>query len=139
MLAGDKNMLEVNNLFNQIERGSYLKTFQPDNKNIEALADTWNNYLKTLHEAIAESNTAKQVAQRDYEKVQALAIAWEKQMQVALTNSSEKEVHQALAHKQIYTARARQLKTLVERHIIHISTLKTQLAYWENQPYSQVS
>ncbi len=126
-------MLEVNNLFNQVEPLSYLKIAQPENKNVEALADTWNHYLKTLREAIAESNTAKQTAQRDYEKVQALAIAWEKKMQIALSNSSEDGVHQALANKQIYTARARQLKTLVERHTIHIDTLKTQLAFWENQ------
>ncbi len=126
-------MLEVNNLFNQVEPLSYLKIAQPENKNVEALADTWSHYLKTLREAIAESNTAKQTAQRDYEKVQALAIAWEKKMQIALSNSSEDRVHQALANKQIYTARARQLKTLVERHTIHIDTLKTQLAFWENQ------
>ncbi len=132
-------MLEVNYLFNQVEPRSYLKIAQPDNKKIEVLADTWSHYLKTLHEAIAESNTARQLAQRDYEKAETLAIAWEKQMQIALSNFSEAQVCQALAHKQLYTARARQLKTLVERHIIHISTLKTQLAYWENQPYSQVS
>jgi phage shock protein A len=136
MLTGNKNMLEVNNFFNQIESSLYLKIAQPDNKNIETLADTWSHYLKTLREAIAESNTAKQIAQKDYKQAQALAIAWEQQMQIALSNSSEAQVHQALAHKQLYTARARQLQTLVERHIIHISTLKNQLSYWENQPYS---
>ncbi|MBN3883093.1 MAG: hypothetical protein V7K64_07180 [Nostoc sp.] len=126
-------MVEANYLFTQFEPRSDLKTSQPDDKNAEALVDTWSHYLKTLHEAIAESNTAKQIAQKDYEKVQALAIAWEQKMQIALSNSSEDRVRQALAYKQIYTARARQLKTLVERHTIHINTLQTQLAFWENQ------
>ncbi|MEH1965707.1 hypothetical protein [Nostoc sp.] len=126
-------MVELNYLFTQFEPRSDLENAQPDDKNVEALADTWSHYLKTLHEAIAELNTAKQMAQRDYEKVQALAIACEKQMQIALSNSNEEQVRQALAYKQIYTARARQLKTLMERHVIHISTLKSQLAFWGNQ------
>ncbi|MBN4006697.1 hypothetical protein [Nostoc sp. LPT] len=56
-----------------------------------------------------------------------------KKIQIALSNSSEERVDRALANQKIYTAKARQLKTLVERHTMHISTLETQLAFWENQ------
>lgn len=128
-----KNMVELNQLFTQIKSPSYPKTSQQDNKNSEPLADTWGNYLQSLQEAIAESNTAKEIIQKDYDRVQALAIAWEKEMQIALKNSCKERVRQALAYKQNCTARARELKTLVERHIIHVSTLETRLTYWQNQ------
>ncbi|MDF5710710.1 MAG: hypothetical protein PUP90_24335 [Nostoc sp. S4] len=126
-------MVELNHLFTQVKLHSDPKNQQADDKNVEPLADTWNNYFQSLQEAIAESNTAKQIVQQDYDRLQALAIAWEKQIQIASRNSCEDKVRQALAYKQNCTARARELKTSLERHVIHISTLQTRLAYWQNQ------
>ncbi|MBW4676191.1 MAG: hypothetical protein KME52_19880 [Desmonostoc geniculatum HA4340-LM1] len=122
-------MVELNHLFTQIQSPSYSENGQ----NAEPLADTWSDYIQTLHQAIAESNTAKQILQKDYDRVQALAIAWEKEIQIASKNSREDRVRQALAYKQNCTARARELKTLVERHVIHVNILQTRLAYWQNQ------
>ncbi|MBD2517698.1 hypothetical protein H6G93_22505 [Nostoc sp. FACHB-973] len=124
-----KNMVELNHFFTQIQSPSYSKNDQ----NAEPLADTWSDYIQTLHQAIAESNTTKQILQKDYNRVQALAIAWEKEVEIALKNSREDRVRQALVYKQNCTARAQELKTLVERHTIHVSILQTRLAYWQNQ------
>ncbi|WP_138498070.1 PspA/IM30 family protein [Nostoc sp. PA-18-2419] len=126
-------MVELNHFFTQVKSHSYPQNQQPDDKNVKPLADTWNCYLQSLQEAIAESNTAKQIVEKDYDRLQALAIAWEKQIEIASINSSEDKVRQALVYKQNCTTRARELKTLLERHLIHISTLQTRLAYWQNQ------
>ncbi len=128
-----KNMVELTHSFTQIKSGLYYQNSRENSKKAEPLADTWNYYLQSLHQAIAESNTAKEMIQKDYDRVQALAVAWEKEIQIALKNSCEDRIRQALACKQNYTARARELKTLVERHIIHLSILQTRLAYWQNQ------
>ncbi|MBD2413848.1 hypothetical protein FACHB389_29970 [Nostoc calcicola FACHB-389] len=122
-------MVELNHLFTQIKSPSYSE----NDHNAEPLADTWSHYLQTLHEAIAESDTAKQILQKDYARVQALAIAWEKEIQIASKNSREDRVRQALTYKQSCITKARELKTLVERHVIHVSILQTRLAYWQNQ------
>jgi len=126
-------MVELSHSFTQIKSGLYYQNSREHSKKAEPLADTWNYYLQSLHQAIAESNTAKEMIQKDYDRVQALAVAWEKEIQIALKNSCEDRIRQALACKQNYTARARELKTLVERHIIHLSILQTRLAYWQNQ------
>ncbi|MFN6499203.1 MAG: PspA/IM30 family protein [Nostoc sp. DedQUE01] len=126
-------MVELNHSFTQSKSAFSSPNSQPATKNTEALADTWNYYLQSLHEAIAESNTAKEIIQKDCDRLKALAIAWEKEIQIALKNSREDRVRQALAYKQNCTARARELKTLLERHVIHVSTLQTRLAYWQNQ------
>ncbi|MBC1237782.1 hypothetical protein [Nostoc sp. 2RC] len=126
-------MVELSHSFTQIKSGLYYQNSRENSKKAEQLADTWNYYLQSLHQAIAESNTAKEMTQKDYDRVQALAVAWEKEIQIALKNSCEHRIRQALACKQNYTARARELKTLVERHIIHLSILQTRLAYWQNQ------
>ncbi|MBD2615280.1 MAG: hypothetical protein RMY62_007405 [Nostoc sp. ZfuVER08] len=126
-------MVELSHSFTQIKSGLYYQNSRENSKKAEQLTDTWNYYLQSLHQAIAESNTAKEMTQKDYDRVQALAVAWEKEIQIALKNSCEDRIRQALACKQNYTARARELKTIVERHIIHLSILQTRLAYWQNQ------
>ncbi|RCJ15349.1 hypothetical protein A6S26_08530 [Nostoc sp. ATCC 43529] len=126
-------MVRLSNSFTHIKPTLYSQNSQPDSKNAQPLADTWNHYLQSLHEAIAESNTAKEIIQKDYDRLQALAIAWEKEIQIALKNSREDRVRQALAYKQNCTARARELKNLIERYVIHTSILQTRLVYWENQ------
>lgn len=132
-IDGGKNMVELSHSFTQIKSGLYYQNSRENSKKAEQLTDTWNYYLQSLHQAIAESNTAKEMTQKDYDRVQALAVAWEKEIQIALKNSCEDRIRQALACKQNYTARARELKTIVERHIIHLSILQTRLAYWQNQ------
>lgn len=128
-----KNMVNLSHSFTQIKSNLYYQNSQTDSKNAEPIADTWNHYFQSLQEAIAESNTAKEIIQKDYDRLQALAIAWEKEIQIALKNSREDRVRQALIYKQNCTARARELKTLIERHIIHITTLQIRLLYWQNQ------
>ncbi|MBD2681044.1 MULTISPECIES: PspA/IM30 family protein [Nostoc] len=126
-------MVKISHSFTQIKSNLYYQNSRGDSKNTEPIADTWNHYLQSLHEAIAESNTAKEIIQKDYDRLQALAMAWEKEIQIALKNSCEDRVRQALAHKQNCTARARELKTLIERHVIHVTTLQIRLIYWRNQ------
>ncbi|MFN6560457.1 MAG: PspA/IM30 family protein [Nostoc sp. ChiSLP01] len=126
-------MIKTSHSFTQIKSHLYSQNSQADSKTAEPLADTWNNYLQSLREAIAESKTAKEVIQKDYDRLQALAMAWEKEIQIALKNSREDRVRQALAYKQNCIARARELKTLIERYVIHASILQTRLVYWENQ------
>ncbi|WP_445634211.1 Heterocyst frequency control protein PatD [Nostoc sp. DSM 114161] len=126
-------MVNISHSFTQIKSHLYSQNSQTESKNPEPLADTWNNYLQSLREAIAESKTAKEIIQKDYDRLQALAIAWEKEIQIALKNSREDRVRQAFAYKENCTARARELKTLIERHVIHVTTLQIRLLYWENQ------
>ncbi|BAY77748.1 hypothetical protein NIES25_42160 [Nostoc linckia NIES-25] len=126
-------MVKTSHSFTQIKSHLYSQNSQAESKNPELLADTWNNYLQSLREAIAESKTAKEIIQKDYDRLQDLAIAWEKEIQIALKNSREDRVRQAFAYKENCTARARELKTLIERYVIHASTLQTRLIYWENQ------
>ena len=94
--------------------------------------DTWDSYLDSLNGAIFEAKAARRTAQRDYEQVQAEAGAWERQLQVAM-NCDEDLSRQALLSKTACRDRASRLKVLIDRHNIQISTLASQLAFWENR------
>lgn len=106
---------------------------QQDSKNVQESAETQDSYFSDLRRALVDAISASKIAQRDYEKIQAEAEGWERQLQLALKHSGEDLVYQALMRKRACADKARNLKALVEQHSVQVSTLKSQLAFWENQ------
>ncbi len=115
-------------------RGIAARTIpQGDTEKVQGKAVTLDTQGWELHRASVDAIAARKIAQRDYKKVQAEADRWERRLQRALKDDHEDLLHEALLHRNAFRDRARQLKALVERHSIQVSTLKSQLAFWENQ------
>jgi hypothetical protein len=109
------------------------KIAQRDSENFRFGVDTLDTHSRALRRATCDAIAARKIAQRDYKKVQAEADRWERRLQSALKDDREDLVREALLHTSVYRDRARQVKALAERHSIQVSTLKSQLAFWENQ------
>jgi phage shock protein A len=104
-----------------------------NSENFQAEADTWDTYLSTLRRATADAISAKKIAQRDYLNVLAEADTWERRLEIARKNDCEDLVRKALLRRTALRDSARNLKALVEKHCVQVSTLKSQLNFWENQ------
>jgi phage shock protein A len=96
-------------------------------------ADAWRTYLCSLSEAVRRAIAARANIQRDYEKAQAEAEKWERQLQLAFENNDDDLAREALPRKTACANRVRSLKALSERYSIEIYTLRSQLTYWQNQ------
>ncbi len=125
-----KNAFSSHKLNVEAPRASW--SAQPEEK-VQAEADTWDTYLGALYRATVEALTASCSVQRDYEKVQAEADRWERQLQLALEDDNEDLVREALGQRNACRDRVCYLKALLERYNIQVTTLKKQMAYWENQ------
>ena len=101
--------------------------------NARAEVDTWDTYLSTLRRATVDAISAKKIAQRDYLNVLAEADTWERRLEIARKNDCEDLVRKALLRRTALRDSARNLKALVEKHCVQVSTLKSQLNFWENQ------
>lgn len=95
---------------------------------VEEAADT---YTSSTNEAIIEALTARKTALREYAKVQKLAETWERQLQEALENPCSDLAREALLSKNAYRDQARHLKALIDQYSVQISTLESQLAFWQ--------
>jgi phage shock protein A len=93
--------------------------------------DTWDAYTSSINEAIIEALTARKMALRDYVKVQALADTWERR-QAALENSCSDLAREALLSRNACRDKARHLKVLIDQYSVQISTLESQLAFWQH-------
>ena len=100
-------------------------------KLVEEAADTWDTYTSSINEAIIDALTARKMALREYAKVQALIDTWERQ-QAALKNSCSDLAREALLSRNACRDKARHLKVLIEQYSVQISTLESQLAFWQN-------
>lgn len=129
--SSSKNTFSSHKLNVEAPRASW--SVQQDEEKVQVEADTWDTYLGTLYRATVEAIAASSSVQRDYEKVQAEADTWERQLQLGLEDDREDLVKLALWQRNACRDRAHQLKALVERHSVQVSTLKSQMAYWENQ------
>lgn len=101
--------------------------------NVQESADTWDTYTSDLCKAIVEAIAARTIAQQDYAKIQAEADGWERKLQLLALNSREDLVHQALLRRNACRDKARNLKVLLDKYSVQVSTLESQLAFWENQ------
>ena len=107
---------------------------QGGNENEKVAAESWDSYLSAISEEIVEMQSARTVAQQDYEKALAEAEAWSKRLEiVALNNLYGDTVRQALLRQATYKDRAHQLQVLIEQYSVQISTLESQLAMWGQQ------
>ncbi len=106
---------------------------QRDSENVLAAEDTWDTYLSTLRQATVDAIRAKKSAQRDYLTVLVEADAWSKRLEIALNNECEDNVRKALWRRNALRDSEHKLEALVEKHSVQVSTLKSQLAFWENQ------
>lgn len=129
--SSSKNAFSSRKLNVEAPRASW--SVQQDEEKVQAEADTWDTYLGTLYRATVEAIAASSSVQRDYEKVQAEADTWERQLQLALEQDSEDLVKLALWQRNACRDRAHQLKALVDKHRLQVSTLKSQIVDWENQ------
>ena len=102
-------------------------------ENVLAAEDTWGTYLSNLRQATVEAIRAKKQAQKDYLTVLVEADAWSKRLEIALNNECEDNVRKALCLINVLKDLEHKLKALVEKHSVQVSTLKSQLAFWENQ------
>lgn len=109
-----------------------IKIAQRDSENVPAEADTWDTYLSTISKAIFAAKAARRIAQRDYEKVQAEADIWGRQLEIALEDDREDLACEALLRQTACRDRARNLKALMDKHSVQVSTLKSKLAFWES-------
>jgi len=73
------------------------------------------------------------MAQRDYLNVLAEANTWSSRLEIAQQNDCEDLARKALLRTTALRDSARHLKALVEKHCVQVSTLKSQLNFWENQ------
>jgi hypothetical protein len=110
-----------------------LVVTQRDSENVLAAEDSWGTYLSTLRQATVEAIRAKKQAQKDYLTVLVEADAWSKRLEIALNNECEDNARKALCLINVLRDMEHKLKALVEKHSVQVSTLKSQLAFWENQ------
>jgi len=104
---------------------------QRDGENATAEVDTWGTYLSTLRQATVDALSAKKMAQRDYLNVLAEANTWSSRLEIAQQNDCEDLARKALLRTTALRDSARHLKALVEKHCVQVSTLKSQLIFWE--------
>ncbi len=102
-------------------------------ENLQAEADTWGSYLNTVRKATVEAISAKKIAQRNYVTLLAEVDTWERRLEIALNNDCEDLACKALLRRNACTNQACNLKALVEKHSVQVSTLKKELDFWENQ------
>ena len=107
-------------------------TAQPDYKKVQQSADAWDSYTSTISEAIVDAIKARTIAIRKYERVQAKAEILERQLEEA-QNSRSDLACEALMGRNFCRDKAQYLKTLIEQYSIQISTLESQLAFWEDR------
>ena len=100
-------------------------------ESIQEAVDTWDAYTSSINEAIIDALTSRKMALREYAKVQVLADTWERRLQAALENSSDL-AREALLSKNACRDKARHLKVLIDQYSVQISTLESQLAFWQN-------
>ena len=106
-----------------------VDSLQSDHELVAGAADTWDDYTGTIKEAIIDALTARTLALREYSKLQAVADSARRQVDL----SSSHLVREALLHQTACTNRAHTLKVLIEQYNVQVSTLKSQLAFWQNQ------
>lgn len=102
-------------------------------KLVEGAADTWDTYTLSIREAIFEALTERNIAMQDYTRVLALADTWETQLQEAQQNSCSDSAYEALLRRNICRDKARHLKGLIDQYSAQVSTLESQLAFWQHQ------
>lgn len=107
-----------------------VDNLESDHELVTGAADTWDDYTSSMREAIVDALTARTLALREYAKLQAVADS--ARLQVDL-NSSSHLVREAVLHQTACTNRAHTLKVLIEQYNVQVSTLKSQLAFWQNQ------
>lgn len=106
-----------------------VDSLESDHESVAEVADTWDDYTSSMKEAIVDALTARTLALREYAKLQAVADS--ARLQVDL--SSSHLVREAVLHQTACTNRAHTLKVLIEQYNVQVSTLKSQLAFWQNQ------
>ena len=107
-----------------------VDSLQSDHELVAGATDAWDDYTSTIREAIVDALTARTLALREYAKLQAVADS--ARLQVDL-NSSSHLVREALLHQTACANRAHTVKVLIEQYNVQVSTLKSQLAFWQNQ------
>jgi phage shock protein A len=108
-------------------------TIDSNLQNDKIEAQIWDTDLSALRRATIDAIAAKKLAQRDYLTVLAQADAWERRLEIALNNNCENSIRKALLRRTALRDSAHNLKTLIDKYSVQVSTLKSQLAFWENQ------
>ena len=108
------------------------RSIKSSSSHLELVGEVADTYTSSISEAIIEALTDRKTALREHAKVQDLAETWERRLQEALENSCSDLAREALLSKNACRDQARHLKVLIDQYSVQISTLESQLAFWQN-------